>query len=371
VLLLTGCIEKYWPEIEAIESNKYVVYGELTAGPEEQVISVAIASSVSDPGLIPLNDCQVGIKDTHENSYRGMESGDGMYSVRIPPEALVPGTGYRLEIRTPAGVNLVSGYEELIESPDIDTVYYLRETMPTNDPETFIEGIRFYIDLDASGETNTFYRFELEETFEYHAWLPLEWYYDGELHHVEPPDWSHYKCWATHPIRDIFTLNTAELQRNEYRQFPLHFVDNRTQRLEHLYSLLVRQYSISKHAYVFWDQLRANNMERGGLYETQPLPAKGNLVNLTNPQQPVLGYFQVSNVKTKRIFVKDVPGLEMDYIPSCMRWPLLEPLRFFRPDQYPVYLTGRYGLSEVSADCIFCELSVLGGTTEKPDFWPE
>ncbi|MCK4893451.1 MAG: DUF4249 domain-containing protein [Calditrichia bacterium] len=365
---LYACIEEYRPEIEYTESNKYVVYGEMTTERENHIISVALASSIQDPQSIPLYDCNVRIVDASGNSFDGKEIGEGKYNVRIYPENLIPGMTYRLEIITPAGTNLVSEYEELLDSPDVDSVYYIRESEPTNDPEYFIQGVRFCLNLDAPDAKNTFYKIDVIETFEYHSELPLESYYDGVLHYIDPPDSSHMVCWATNQIKDIFILNTAELQENAYKRFSLHFVDNTTQRLKHLYSILVKQYAIDEPGYVYWDQMRKNNIDQGGMYETQPLPAKGNLVNLTNPEQEVLGYFQVSCVKTKRIFVKDVPDLEFNFYPECGIWPLAEPLRFYDPIFYPVYLA--HG-AEVSPDCIFCEISILGGTTERPDFWPE
>jgi len=368
-MVLNACIEKYIPEIEYLESNKFVVYGELTTEEENHMISVALASSIQDPQFIPLYDCDVRIVDTIGNSFTGIETGDGMYRVNIDPKNLTTGMAYRLEITTPAGTNLVSEYEELLDSPDIDSVYYERENMATNDPEYFIQGIQFYLNLDAPDAGNAFYKFDVIETFEYHSEYPLVYYYDGVLHHIDPPDSSHMVCWATNPIRDIFILNTAELDENAYKQFSFHFVDNTSQRLRHLYSILVKQYIVSKDWYVYWDQLRENNLDRGGMYETQPLPAIGNLVNLTNPEHQVLGYFQVSTVKTKRIFVKDVPDLEFEYYPECGIWPLAEALRFYEPWTYPVYLTSSF--AEISPDCIFCEISQLGGTTERPDFWPQ
>ena len=365
---LYACIEEYRPEIEYTESNKYVVYGELTTAQEDHIISVALASSIQEPQYIPLYDCNVRIVDISGNSFDGNEIGEGKYTVRISPENLKPGRAYRLEIIKPAGTNLVSEYEELLDSPPIDSVYYMRERKPTNDPEFFIEGIQFYLNLDAPDAENAYYKFDVIETFEYHSEFPLEYYYDGVLHHVYPPDYSHMVCWATNQIADIFILNTAELDENAYKQFFLHFVDNTTQRLKHLYSILVKQYAIDESGYFYWGQMRQNNLEQGGMYETQPLPAKGNLVNLTNPKQEVLGYFQVSCIKTKRIFVKDVPDLDFNFYPECGIWPLAEPLRYYDPKFYPIYLANG---GEVSPDCIFCEISVLGGDTIRPDFWPE
>ena len=50
---LYACIEEYRPEIEYIESNKYVVYGELTTEEENHIISVALASAIQEPQYIP------------------------------------------------------------------------------------------------------------------------------------------------------------------------------------------------------------------------------------------------------------------------------------------------------------------------------
>ncbi|KPL26560.1 MAG: hypothetical protein AMS23_01310 [Bacteroides sp. SM1_62] len=363
-----ACIENYRPEIEYIESNKYVVYGEVMTGQEDHIVSVALASSIQEPKYMPLSECFVRIVDMSGKSFDGNELEEGKYAVRIPPENIMPGMAYRLEILTPAGTSLVSEYEELLDSPDIDSVYYKRENIATNNPEHFIEGIQFYLDLDAPGAKYSYYKIDVIETFEYHSELPLECYYDGDMHCVDPPDYSHMICWATKQIKDIFLLNAAELQENAYKLFSLHFVDNTTQRLKYLYSVLVKQYTIDEAGYVYWDQVRQNNLEQGSMYETQPLPAKGNLVNLTNPEQEVLGYFQVSCAKTKRIFVKDVPDLTFDFYPECGIWGLFTPLRLRDPRFYPIYLTGG---KEVSPDCIFCEMSLLGGTTERPDFWPE
>jgi hypothetical protein len=179
-----------------------------------------------------------------------------------------------------------------------------------------------------------------------------------------------YRLVASAAEADIYILNTKGLQSNTYRQFPLHFVDNTTRRLIDLYSILVIQQAISPEAFTFWDQLRMNNVERGGLYETQPLPVKGNMYNLTKPEQAVLGYFQVASVKTKRLFIRNVPDLELIHPASCGVYILKYGLREFTPVDYPVYLLNFKGaFLELTEECIFC--TRMGGTTVKPDFWPE
>ena len=370
ITVLFSCIEEYTPRIEAVESNKYVVSGLLSTEDEYQIISVSLASEINDPKLKPLNDCEVKISDIKGNIFNGYEFESGKYKVRIPEDNLITGVKFKLDIITPAGTNLVSEYEELLECPDIDSVYYLRENKPTNTPDIFIKGIQFYINLDATDFENTYYKFDIEETWEYHSMYPLEWYYDGTVHHIYPPDYSNSVCWKTEKIKDIYILNTTGLQNNKYKEYPLHFVDNTTSRLAYIYSILIKQYAISKEAFSFWDQLRVNNVEQGGLYETQPVMVNGNLSNLTNPKQSVLGYFQVASVKTKRIFITEIQDLELNYDPGCGKFQLKVGLREFSPQDYPVYLLiDLHNFAELTPECIFCTL--LGGTMTKPDYWPD
>jgi hypothetical protein len=154
--------------------------------------------------------------------------------------------------------------------------------------------------------------------------------------------------------------------------FPLHFVDNHTSRLMYGYSLLINQFALSEAAYSYWDQLRINSSEQGGLYEKQPLSITGNLHNNINPDQKVLGFFSVSSVKSKRIFVRDIDNFSFDFTDFCSPETLgVGGLRSIDPSEYPAFLAGNsfeyYGI-QLSQYCVDC--FSLGGINIKPVFWP-
>jgi hypothetical protein len=231
--------------------------------------------------------------------------------------------------------------------------------------------MQFYTDLDAIGNYSRFYKWEVEETWEYHAAHPLEYYYDGETHKVIPPDYSKNVCYATVPVKNVFTVSTKNLSQNAFYQYPLHVVDGHTSRLKILYSFLIRQLAISEGAYNYWEQMRINSNQDGGLYEKQPFAIKGNLKNVTSPDRDVLGYFYAAPEQTRRYFYKDVEGVKLDFPVFCnedppgrMGW------REFSPSQYPIYFyynaSGFFRI--LSDDCIDCRR--VGGVLEKPDFWP-
>jgi len=108
------------------------------------------------------------------------------------------------------------------------------------------------VDLNAIGNFSQYYKWEVEETWEYHAAHRLEYYYDGIFHRVNPPDYSKKVCWSTGLVKNIFTVSTKNLSQNTYTQYPLHAIDGHTSRLGVLYSILVSQLALSEGAYNYW-----------------------------------------------------------------------------------------------------------------------
>lgn len=83
----------------------------------------------------------------------------------------------------------------------------------------------------------------------------------------------------------------------------------------------VRQLSISKNAYEYWRRVRELVNNTGSVFDSPPASIQGNLYNVTNPDEVVLGYFEVARAKVSRIYTtfKDVPFFlekSCEYIPS-------------------------------------------------------
>ena len=170
----------------------------------------------------------------------------------------------------------------------------------------------------------------------------------------------------------IFTLSTQNLSENSFARFPLNFVENNTSKLAILYSLLVYQTTLTQDAYTYWDQLRQNSEQDGGLYTSQPIAIKGNLKNITSPEKDVLGYFQASSLKTKRIFVYPIEDLPLNFDRACYPWVIEHGFVEISPRDYPAYLMavdGQWTMTVLNKGCIECELR--GGTINKPYYWPE
>jgi hypothetical protein len=371
-LALTFCIKPFTPEINKSDQALYVISGQITDQEGYQYVNVSISAEVSDPEYQPVPGCEAEIIDSLGNVFPLEDIGQGEYRAWMYADDLVPGMSYMLKVVTPTGEEIISDYDEMPSCPQVDSIYYFVEEHPTNDPEVSEHGINFYIDLDATGYDSRFFRWEIEETWEYHMDFIKQWYYDGAIQKLDPPDRSTEICWYTGELSEIFTVSTKNLSVNSYGKYPLHFVNNRTTRLSYIYSLLIKQYAISEPAYEYWDKLRTNSQVNGGLYEQQPLPIDGNLHFTSNPDQRVLGFFSATSVKSKRIFVSEIEGLEIDPAPLCSGPAPLGIFGWseFEPYEYPIYFTRIDGAIFTLPDqCVDCTL--LGGKNTKPEFWPE
>jgi hypothetical protein len=366
-----SCIKPYDPDIDKDVSTKYVVNGRVTDMEGWQEVRVSLSSPAESPEYIPVQGCQVAIQDDKGNVFELEEYQTGAYQVWIDEDYLTAGTGYKVEVQTPDGELLQSTFDTMAVCPPLDSVYYIFKEIPTTDPTVYIRSMQYYVDLVAEGYESYYFKWEVEETWEYHSRHALEYYYDGDWHPVYPPDSSNWKCWESGLVPEVFTLATASFTSNNYPQVPLHIIDGRSSRLSVLYSILVRQLAISEKTYNYWEQLRENSAKEGGLYEKQPLAIEGNIQNASDPGKTVLGYFYAASESTRRYFYSDIPEIEFTFNDLCQEDPLGRMgWREYWPRDYPVYYYfNELNLLRILAnECIECQLR--GGTTDKPDFWP-
>lgn len=367
-----SCIIPYEPDINIKDINKYVVSGQLSDNQTIQTVLVSMASAVGDPQYIPVSDCYIRIIDDLGNEFTMDEQSRGVYQVSINPVYMETGRSFKISILTRDGTNIESDFDKIFDCPAVDSVYYEIREVPSTIIGQKKKELQFFVDLVADDVDTRYFKWEVVETWEHRAPYQREWFYDGQVHHIDPPDRSRMVCWSTELVKNVYTISTQNLVENRYHKLPLHMLTNQSQKMIHGYSLLINQFAMSESAYSYWDQLRINSSEQGGLYEKQPLAIRGNLHNLTDPSQEVLGYFSVSSVKSKRIFVPNPPDLEIDTLIFCVPSPL-EHGGFLEisPWEYPAFLVGDstgYREAVLSDECVDCLAS--GGTNIKPAFWP-
>lgn len=69
------------------------------------------------------------------------------------------------------------------------------------------------------------------------------------------------------------------------------------------YYLQIQQFSISEGAYKIWKSLDTQVNNVGGVFDPPPSRVVGNVFNVSNPEEQVLGYFGASAVYKQIIYL--------------------------------------------------------------------
>lgn len=376
LIFLTGCIERYYPGEEEIQTGTLVVVAHLNNRPGVQSVYLTRSTTLELPKSDPVSGCYVIIERADGKLREFEESQPGEYSSFLDEEFLGKGNEYRLIFIAQDGSCYESEFEKIHPAPPINSVYFSREDRPAADPDVIEEGIQFYIDFDIEPDSGRYLRWQLVETYEMHNPDYLNTtVYDVDRRFKDIPDSMAWRtCWITHEIPEIYTLDLGNVRGSNYKKMPLNFVSSETQRLHHRYSLLVRQLALSEAAFWYWDELRKNVQTKGGLFDTQPSLTPSNICNVENEDEMIIGYFSVSGVSELRINVEDVPELETPVDPYfCEPGGVPYSFRRLTNAMLPYYLAtltvdglNKYG--GVSKECIDCR-EYKGSSHIIPEFW--
>jgi Domain of unknown function (DUF4249) len=361
IILSVGCIKQFIPET-SLDQDLLVVEGLITDKPG----NIAIKLSTSMPLGIrssakPLSGCDVNISDDLGNLCSLHESVPGTY---IPDSLFqgIVGRSYTLHVKTNSAHHNLS-YQSLPvlmkPVPPIDSVYYERVVLTRGDDGSPTgEGCQIYLNTHDPQNSCRFYRWEFVETWKFSL----------------PYIVSNKVCWVTSNSDNISIKNTTSLSDDKVVRFPLNLITNATDRLLLKYSILVNQYSLNENEYEYWEKMQNVLEQVGSLYDMTPASIPSNITCVEKPSENVMGYFSVSAVKSKRIFITEkfrgMPDLYYncqnksvgynDYIPGLNTtiWVIID-----HPQPPPGYKILSYFRG--CADC------TDRGTNIKPDFWDD
>jgi hypothetical protein len=359
LISITGCVSKFIPEISA-DQDLIVVEGIITDQPGAKIISITTSTPLGERSTAkPLTGCNVTLTDDAGSQIQLSEISDGKYATTSDFLAVI-GRSYTLHIKTSANHHNKS-YESspvlMKPVPPIDSLYYEKIVLTrSSDGVPSGEGCQVFLNSHDPENKCRYYRWEYVETWEF----KLPYYVNNR------------KCWVTDNSDRINIKTTSSLSEDRVTRVPVNYITNESDRLNIKYSILVNQYSLTEQEFNYWDKLKNTVEQVGSLYDIIPSSIPGNIKCNENPAENVLGYFSVSSVKSKRIFIEnkfrgmanlylncentsvpydaEIPGLDIT------KWIII-----WHPEPPPGYkvLTFIKGC----ADC------TVRGTTSQPDFW--
>jgi hypothetical protein len=374
-LLLSGCIEEYYPDDEVLKTGTLVVQAHLNNKQGEQTLFISRSSTLVYPEFDAFSGCHVEVLSKDGDSREFKELLPGNYVFNHDDNFFRNNEEYRLIFVTPAGKQYESEFERLHPVSEINSIYYIQENHSTSDPDEIEEGVQFYMDFEIEKESGRYLRWQVTETYEIHNPEYDALIFDLDYQMKELPDSSSWRtCWITLNIPEIFTHDLRDVEGETFKKMPLNYVNTETRRLNIRYSILVEQMALSQSAFQYWNEQAKNSQSGGSLFDSQPALSPGNICNVDDENELVIGFFSVSGAREKRVFIEDVPGLKIQKNPSyCAVGEYPQYLNRFRLDYLPVYLAlevveGYRRFGEVHKYCVDCR-EYKGSSHQKPDFW--
>ncbi len=368
--MLASCIDEYWPEISDYQ-NLLVVDGMINNGPGPFSVNLSLSTRVDIPEYQPFSGCEVAIIDDEGASIPLSEFDEGTYRSAGEGEQGIVGRSYKLVITTPSGKQYASDFEELLAPAAIDSLYPIVEVINNPDYDHELNGCQFYINTRSNSDKTVHYLWKLEHTYQYTADYFIHYIFAGSVEPFYPVD-SLYTCWITEKVNKIYVFGTAGLTSPDLERFPLNYVSTESRRLSVRYSLLVDQLTIGESAHRFWSDVREQNSGESSLYTQQLYQIRGNVRNISDDLEPVLGYFTVAGKDSERIFVDRPEDIEF-YYPVCVvndgAYDAYGYIRWTDKRTWPLYVyrDPEGGRALMPQACVDCRES--GGTVNKPEFW--
>ena len=320
------------------QEGQLVIYGLFTDSDERQVVNISRTSLLGlAPRGVPV--AEVTLVTDADERIKYFNVGNGDYEL-IGVKA-VEGKLYSLEVIL-EGKIYRSSFEKILKFVGEDNLSFSFKNEPfRNESPEPVFTVSTKCQLPNTPDP-VFLRWQVEETYLWERiWLPCT-----GLCPPPPPN-----CFISNLIEperlnlfdgSMTSTNSTSLILGK-REVDNSFIS--------IFYVTVRQLSMDRNAFSYWEKIKITVNNQGSLFDIPPAPVFGNIYNAENPDERILGYFEVAKEKTTRISTNrgDVP--------------------FFlnRPCDF---IVGKPA-SEYAPECVECEERAKGRkwTNTEPIWW--
>ena len=376
VLIIVSCKKPYNPPAINSPGSYLIVEGIINAGADSTVIKLSRTVNVAASTTTnPETGATVTIQSSNNSIYTLAETSTGCYSVQVLNLDVTQ--QYRLSIKTSNNQQYLSDFVPVNLTPAIDSVGFTVEA----------NGIQLYVNTHDPNNNIKYYRWDYAETWQFHSKYGSLYISNGT--NIVPRTQAQliFACYGNDVSSTILLGSAAKLSQDVIYQSPLTAIISTSEKLETRYSILVNEYALTEAEYNFYLNIKKNTEQLGSIFDAQPSEIAGNIHNVTNASEPVIGYVSVCTVQSKRIFISSgqLPqtfisiypyncGIDTNYF-SEPKTGINDVANSLIPLPNSDIPTGTFYLPHGSAPAgylsadQFCVDCTLRGTTTQPSFW--
>lgn len=363
LLSLVSCKEKFVPNLPSPGAGYLVVEGNLTAGLGSTDIRISRTFPLDGNGLQMEKNARVVVEGSDGSNQLLPMTSDGHYT--SPQLLFTTGSTYKLRIKTTDGKEYLSDALSPITTPAIDSVGWKRDE----------NGIEFYVNAKGTNNDSRYYRWEFDETWEIRSFFySLYLYEPPKVRPRVPPQEMVFYCWKYGTSTSLYLGSTAALTSNTVHEKVLHRIPPGDERLSVRYSIMLRQYSLSREAYDFYELMKKNTELLGSVFDVQPSELRGNIHCINDNNAIAIGFVTAATVSSKRIFV-DRP-VNWGFNEGCQSFTVVfDSLDFYFnggsnipiEEAFDPETNAKIGYLGSAARCVDC--TTRGGNKQKPSYW--
>ena len=375
LILMVSCIEEYKLPSNATETYKeeLVIQGRILSG-EKSAIYISQTSPFGKGQGKSIETAIVTIvgQNGYESEVATYENQHSHYI--IDTTQLPPNTLYAVKVIWD-GETYQSDFQELQVSPEIDEITYKE----TND------GISIHVSTHDAEDGRRAYMWTYEEDWEFHSDINIfsmgaPILYNNKLYSGTASDNPYYYCWGHNDSYNIYIYSTENLRENRVAEHQLFEIPIDDIRISYIYSVLVKQWSLSNDAYNYFRIQKLYTEESSGLFTPMPTEIYGNVKCISNPDIKVRGYVLAATITSKRIFIYEKDLNNPSEYGNC-RTSEPDPLNGYWTRWWMEYINEGKAIAVVPTasldlystlyyqECFDCR-KTEGATKKRPDFWP-
>ncbi|MDN3550520.1 DUF4249 domain-containing protein [Mucilaginibacter aquaedulcis] len=376
MIIISSCKKPYNPPVVSSDNHYLVVEGVINSGNDSTMVSLSRTVKLSEGvGTQAVSNFSVIVEDAQGNNYTLKSEGNGKYD--IGPMNLDPSKKYRLHLKDPAGKEYASDYVEVRQNPSIDSIGF----SPKNGD------LQLYVNTHNSTNNTRYYRWDYSEAWKFQSKYQSNFIVDAPTKSIRPRREGEdiHVCFGSDNSSNIILASSEKLAEDIISQGPITTIQSTSEKIGIRYTILLKQYALTKDGYQFWESLRKNTEQLGSIFDAQPTQLQGNIHNLKDPAEPVIGYISVTNVQSKRVYINksQLPkDWNLEYPYDC---GTLDSAYFHNPlsglnevlgqlingTGVPVNAFGNSSIEGYlysSPSCVDC---TIRGRTKQPTFWTD
>jgi hypothetical protein len=368
--LTQSCRDPFEPELRETNLNFLVVEGFVEVEGESKIrLSRSTEVRSTEEPQIEIG-ARVFLTNGGIEFWDFQETESGTYSLT---GSFDPNQNYQLGIWLSNGRQYLTEALEPIITPEIEELGYLRDE----------EGVEIFVSTKGNDEAQ-YFLWSYEEHWIFRPGVISFLIYESGGVRNRKEEERIDRCWNSNLFPKIVLQNSSRFEDNTILQRELVRIPNQSEKLTQRYSILVTQRAIDQEAFDFWEILRKNSDDIGGIFSPLPSLIRSNIKNTMDETEPVIGFVSMGKSASKRIYIN---------VDEVRPWPVFIPeyefcqvfqdtippnsdaiiSAFGSGDRMPARdlynqmgaLIGYLGAETRCTDCI------LRGTNVKPDFWED